>query len=262
MSDGRLFNLRCLSEGLPPMNTLIDHAKSFASSTWMRTLGGRGEFAALKEQTAFDFPRLLPLDVCKALVSRIDEVTDDPGHPRVWRDAADSDRRIFQFERDCPDLVEHFEVDRRIGAIDDYLGLKTHCWLLMANRVVPKEGNLGSGGGLHRDSPFSHQIKCIWYLNDVSSENGPFHYAPGTNFNLLRTRNVYPLGQTRFEKAHDALVEVHARAGSLLVCDTKCVHGGKPMTSGVRYAVTLYTFTRPNAAEAMMTKLGLDPARA
>src|SRR3546814_14658032 len=38
-----------------------------------------------------------------------------------------------------------------------YVGRSTKSWLLMANRLLPKDGNLGSGGGLHRDSPFSHQ---------------------------------------------------------------------------------------------------------
>lgn len=129
----------------------------------------------------------------------------------------------------------------------------------MANRVVTKPQNLGSGGGLHRDSPFSHQVKCIWYLSDVTPLTGPFRYLPGTHKDLLSQRSDYPIGKMRFERVHGEMVEVHAPAGSLLICDTKCIHGGKPIQEGVRYALTLYTSLRADGTETVLRKLGLPP---
>lgn len=226
----------------------------------MHSFATRGEFATLKEHTAIVLPEVLSRSVCADLVTLIDTLANTEGHPRVWRDPEGSDTRIVGFEQDIGAALGSFDIHGRIQAVNDYTGVKTKSWLLMANRVIPVPNNRGSGGGLHRDSPFSHQIKCIWYLSDVTTETGPFQYVPGSHFNLLTTRKSYPLGQTRFDTIQDELVEVHAKAGSLLVCDTKCIHGGKPIQSGARYAVTLYTFPKADGAETMYRGLGLDPS--
>lgn len=241
------------------MNAISDYAKAVASWIWMRVFGGRGEYSVLKNKTAMVIADVLPQQVCRDLVEKIDTIVDDPSHPRVWRDDVASDSRILGFEHEMGELIRFFDVERRIRAVDAYTGRKTRSWFLMANRVVPKENNLGSGGGMHRDSPFSHQVKCIWYLVDVTDENGPFQYVPGTNFNLIKTRDLYPLGQSRFDNVENELIEVHAKAGSLLVCDTKCIHGGKPIQNKARYAVTLYTLPKTEGAYNIFKKSGLDP---
>lgn len=246
------------------MTTAINYAKSVAVLGWMRFFGTKGEFSELKEKTAMIVEGDLPKDVCDALIEKIEAVLADPSHPRVWRDQVGSDSRILGFEQDIGELAEHFKIERRIKAIDEYLGRPVKSWFLMANRVVPVENNLGSGGGLHRDSPFSHQVKCIWYLNDVNTENGPFEFVPGSHFNALSARDAYPLGEYRFDSVRrgDQLVEAHAAAGAMLVCDTKCIHSGKPIEKGVRYAVTLYTLPTENAAADIFRKSQIDPALA
>lgn len=241
------------------MSTIVNYAKTLAGYVWMRAFGTRGEFRNLKDKTAVVLPGALPKEACKELIARIDAAAEDDTHPRVWRDDVASDTRVLGFEQDIPDFLSHFEVERRIAAVDSYTGRKTKAWFLMANRVVPKENNLGSGGGLHRDSPFSHQVKCIWYLADVTTENGPFQYIPDTHFNLMKTRADYPLGKSRFDNVAHDLVEVTAEAGSLLICDTKCIHGGKPIKSGARYAVTLYTLPTEDGARKIFTVSGVDP---
>lgn len=246
------------------MTTAINYAKSVAVLSWMRLFGTKGEFSELKEKTAMIVEGDLPKEVCDTLIKKIEAVLADPSHPRVWRDQVGSDTRIFGFEQDIGDLAEHFKVERRIKAVEEYLGCTVKSWFLMANRVVPLKNNLGSGGGLHRDSPFSHQVKCIWYMNDVNTENGPFEFVPGSHFNVLSTRNEYPLGKYRFESicSDDTLVEVHASAGAMLVCDTKCIHSGKPIEKGVRYAVTLYTLPTEDGAADIFRKSQIDPALA
>lgn len=246
------------------MSEAINYAKSVAVLGWMRFVGTKGEFSELKQKTAITVDGDLPKEVCNTLIERIESVLADPSHPRVWRDQVGSDSRILGFEQDIEDLVSHFRIDRRIQAIDDYLGRPVKSWFLMANRVVPVENNLGSGGGLHRDSPFSHQVKCIWYLNDVGTENGPFEYVPGSHFNTVSARKSYPLGAYRFDdvRSGDELVEVHASAGTMLVCDTKCIHSGKPIEKGVRYAVTLYTLPTEDGAADLFRKSQIDPALA
>lgn len=241
------------------MNLILNYAKAMASSVWFHLVGGRGEYSDLKTKTAMVIVDALPPEVCRELVEKIDSIVDDPDHPRVWRDNLASDSRVLGLEHEIGDLTKYFEVERHIEAVDSYMGRKTRSWFLMANRVVTKDNNLGSGGGMHRDSPFSHQVKCIWYLSDVAEENGPFQYVPGTNVNLIKMRHLYPLGQSRFEKLQNKPIEVHARAGSLLVCDTKCIHGGKPIQKDIRYAVTLYTLPKTEGASNVFRKSGLDP---
>ena len=46
---------------------------------------------------------------------------------------------------------------------------------VMANKVIYKDYNLGSGQGWHKDN-IARQLKFMIYLNDVDSENGPFQY--------------------------------------------------------------------------------------
>lgn len=242
------------------MTGTLHYLKALLAMAWMGCFGARGEFSALKSQTAMLVPDALPPDVCAELRSRIEVICSLEEHPRMWRDRTESDTRILGFEHEIGDLLEFFQIERWINAIDLYLGLKTRSWFLMANRVIPKEDNLGSGGGPHRDSPFSHQVKCIWYLSDVTAETGPFRYVPGTNSRLIKARDRYPLGEMRFNSVSDDMVEVHARAGTLLICDTKCIHGGKPIQSGARYAITLYTFVRPDGDRTVFRQLGLDPA--
>lgn len=228
------------------MSYILNHIKAMLAFFWMRFFAGKGELKVLLTDTGKVFPSALPLFVCERLVDLIEEIANAPEHPRVWCDKLSSDTRIWGFENDIGDLVQYFELERWIGAVDAYTGRKTRSWCLMANRVIPKNKNLGSGGGLHRDSPFFHQVKCIWYLNDVGTENGPFHYLPQTNVDLIRNKRFYPLGESRFHEVIDGTREVHASAGGLLVCDTKCIHGGKPIVKGVRYAVTLYTSPKKN----------------
>ena len=239
------------------MNATINYTKTLASLGWMRFFGSKGEFSKLKQKTALVVEGDLPKDVCNTLIDKIETILADDSNPRVWKDAVGSDSRILGFEQDMGELIEQLHIPRRIRAIEEYLGRSVESWFLMANRVKPEEHNLGSGGGLHRDSPFSHQVKCIWYLSDVTSENGPFEYVPGSHFNALSTRDSYPLGKYRFDsiRSEDTLIEVLASAGSLLVCDTKCIHRGKPIEMGARYALTLYTSSDPEDKKKRVRKI-------
>lgn len=241
------------------MNGVADYVKAMVASAWMGSFATRGKLKILKEVTAVVYPGVLSGEICQKLISYIDGIVETEGHPRVWRDSVGSDARILGFEQDIGDLIQNFELQDWIKAISAYMGLKVKSWTLMANRVVAKPGNIGSGGGLHRDSPFSHQVKCIWYLSDVNPQSGPFQYIPGSHVNTIQKRKDYALGQMRFPEVHDNLVEVCADAGSLLVCDTKCIHGGKPIEHGVRYAVTLYTFAKENGVNVLFQKSGIDP---
>lgn len=244
------------------MYSKLNILKAVLAQLRLKLLGGKGEFAELQEKTALIFENTLPNHVCEKLVKKIDNIVDDRLHGRVWRDQVGSDVRILGFENEIIDFIDFFDVKKQIKAVEEYTGQKVKSWFLMANRVVHRDGNLGSGGGMHRDSPFSNQVKCIWYLNDVTEENGPFQYIPNSHVNQLKLRGVYSLGETRFPTIKENLVEVTAKMGTLLVCDTKCIHGGKSIIRGVRYAVTLYTLPQSDGVEKVFRKSNVDTSLA
>ena len=234
-------------------------AKTLIMDLHMAALGGRGAFRALRDKTALVLPDEIPRDICETLVRRIDALADEPGRDDVWRDPQGADTRILAFENQMPEFMDTLRINDRVQAIDAYLGTRTRSWFLMANRIRPTPGNLGSGGGLHRDSAFSHQVKCIWYLSDVESGSGPFRFVPGSHRSTLADRAKYPPGQSRIAQAKDALVEVTAGAGTLLVADTKAIHGGKPADRAARYALTLYTYRSVDKSRAVFRELGVNP---
>lgn len=124
----------------------------------------------------------------------------------------------------------------------------------MLGNIKFTENNAGSGGGWHRDSPFSHQFKFILYLSDVNDDNGPFQYLLGSH----RTDSIFEyskrcgvkLGQYRFsdnqinEISSDKyeIKTVCGAAGDLLIADVKGLHRGKPLLQGERWATTRYYF--------------------
>jgi hypothetical protein len=128
----------------------------------------------------------------------------------------------------------------------------------MLGNIKYNEENLGSGGGWHRDSPFSHQFKFIIYLNDVNKYNGPFQYIKGTH----KERELYrysklinaPLDRYRFNNEEileieneiykDKVATIEGLAGTLLLADVKGLHRGKPLISGERWATTRYYYKK------------------
>lgn len=234
---------------------MISYIKLFLGYVWMQLIGSRGVLKVLKEKTVVVRKGEIEYGVCEALRNKIDEILDGAGNGRVWRDEKSSDERVLGFEKDIGGLIECFNIDYWIKGIDEYTGRTTKSWFLMANRVTPRDHNLGSGGGMHRDSAFSHQVKCIWYLSDVKTDNGPFCYIDKTNVTVFKDRKRYPVGITRFKRIEGVPIEVLSTAGSLVVADTRCIHGGKPIISGKRYAVTLYTSTNKNDKEKRVVKI-------
>ena len=143
-----------------------------------------------------------------------------------------------------PDLKELLRIDKKILAVESYLGQRVEDWMIMANRLDHVEKNEGSGGGVHRDSAFSHQIKYIWYLSDVKGESGPFSYLPNSNSYSFEYVFSNDFGKTRLQKNKYNLSQVLGAQGTEIICDTRAIHGGKPIEFGRRYAATLYTFTK------------------
>jgi hypothetical protein len=222
---------------------MINSMKNFLSELFFNIFGSKGKFCTLKNNTAIVSTETISKEKCAMLREKIDElIAISSNLTRIQSDDLGSDIRIWEFENHIQEKKDLFNIDENIENISNYLGLRYTSWTLMANKVSVEPENKGSGGGWHRDSPFSHQLKLIWYLSDVSTENGPFEYVPGTNVTKNKINREFPIGSYRYAQMPYPSIKVTGSSGDLLICDTKCIHRGMPIRAGIRYAVTLYTF--------------------
>ena len=213
------------------------------------------DMEAFVERGCTSLGQKLDDEVAKQIRDCVDKHLSNPD-VNVWRDQGASDERIFGFEDLESSLVDLCSIDELLDVGSKYIGRRLTNWFMMANRVRYAEGNLGSGGGWHRDSVFPHQFKSIFYLSDVASENGPFEYVPFSHLTKekLSIRNTISLDQSRitdkdFQTSHLESDTFTGPAGTLILADTRGIHRGRPIEKGVRYAITIYYFER-NIPEA------------
>lgn len=194
----------------------------------------------------------LSSEECKHLRDKIDYYISSESS-NVWCDEIGADNRIY-FINEVDSDFDCFYKDSLIrNVLCKYTGTTNPSGMLLAARIDCKEGNLGSGGGWHRDSPITHQFKAICYLSDVGVKNGPFQYIKGSHkkLSLLKAylMKLFKAGQYRFtekeiedylEKTNSDLMELIGHEGTLAFVDTKGIHRGKPIGEGSRYVLFCY----------------------
>uniref|UniRef100_UPI0040475499 phytanoyl-CoA dioxygenase family protein n=1 Tax=Polynucleobacter sp. TaxID=2029855 RepID=UPI0040475499 len=195
-----------------------------------------------------------PIEKCKQAIQAIEGELAGSTTCQLWVDTEGADHRLWHAER-IGGILESFLNDIELEELRLYYsGVSKADKLLLAARLNFVPNNQGSGGGWHRDSPHRSQFKAILYLNDVGIDNGPFEYLMGSHaasksFELLRIHQTHP-NQYRFtdEEINAAINNGEvcrtfvARAGTLLLVDTKGIHRGRPIDDGTRYALTSYCF--------------------
>lgn len=188
------------------------------------------------------------------------------------------DELIAEFHRlktDYPELVQH-QADQRMFAADrasapirrlieapivrDFMRA---CYrtddvsgLALIAHLPYSEGNVGSGGGWHRDS-YMPQFKFILYLSDVSSDHGPFQIVPRSHRLRNKWADMAILDPTnpvrvRFDDTEierivarrypEGITTALGKRGTLLLANTSAFHRGLPIRAGERYAVTFYCY--------------------
>ena len=171
----------------------------------------------------------------------------------IFEDEVSSDFRAFGADF-FSDSIKQFCYDKTLKEIlETYEGHQFGLVFTMANHLIPKKGNRGSGGGWHRDSPTRKQTKAITYLTDVKNTNGPFQYIKGTHkpLDALKhrilgsfDRNQKRISEEEVESilknSKYSITEVDAKAGDLILVDTRGIHRGKPIINGERIALTNY----------------------
>jgi hypothetical protein len=202
-----------------------------------------------------------PQERCRKAIEAIDRAIESPADTHKWVDDEQSDTRLYFAERVGGEPRAYFE-DPFIKRLRlRYTGFDSGDSLLLAARMRYVPGNRGSGGGWHRDSPHRSQFKALLYLTDVTSSNGPFEFIAGSHRVVdsvgLLLRGLTKPNQYRFLDEEVArLVTGGARpisfckpAGTVLLVDTKGIHRGRPIESGLRYAMTHYFWDRTMPAD-------------
>ncbi len=94
----------------------------------------------------------------------------------------------------------------------------------------------------HFDKDRIAWLKCFIYLDDVSADNGPHCYVPGSNKN----RSGALLHDGRFSDeeieqyyGHDSIKTITGEAGSIIFGDTHCIHKGNVVNTGKRRLLQL-----------------------
>lgn len=195
------------------------------------------------------------------LISRIDSNIGKYSS-QVWRDGANSDARLYDIGNVEPRFNKVFSTNQLNSLYAKYISSSTKNNFVMANRVIAVDGNLGSGGGWHRDTMGRRQLKYILYLTDVDVSNGAFEYVPGSHRPKDKWRiNKFlgkPLSNPRYTNEDIETVmkelgyqskKVIGKAGTLLIADTSGLHRGSPLLQGERVALTQYLADGPFASQ-------------
>lgn len=216
----------------------------------------RDELEGLKKQGYHIVPNYLSSETCQELRNKIDSIIESGG-ANVWRDPEGADSRVYFIDELDQEFKDFYETRYFREVLKEYTGITDPKGMLLAGRIDAVGGNIGSGGGWHRDSPVTHQLKAICYLSAVDTNNGPFQYITSSNkkWDVVKSylRKVFLPGQYRFTEdevedymkaSGNHIAEMTAEAGTLLFADTKGIHRGKPIVDSRRYVLFCYFWNK------------------
>ena len=166
-----------------------------------------------------------------------------------------SDKRLYGVEL-ASALLAEFHADPFLRGFGELVGgLALYNFATLGARIDATPANNGSGDGWHRDA-HGYQFKSILYLSDVSDDNGPLEYVPGSHkpWRAVLDTALAGLPPPPSSRCEPAMIERMVRsfgsrprrypgkAGTLLLVNTAGLHRGHPLTAGVRYALTNYYY--------------------
>ncbi len=199
---------------------------------------------------------------CEKVVEQIDSVILEK-EEQVWKDDKASDHRIYGAGGVIEECREFAEDPGMMALMEAHEGQSLISFALAA-RLNAVEGNLGSGGGWHRDQALKIQSKAMIYLVDVGPENGPFEYVLGSQKRRFVVessfRHGFELGKNRYEDSEVApFLEkskvIAGRAGDLVLFNSRGLHRGTPIQAGTRYSITNYYYAKTHGVPSHIQKL-------
>jgi len=186
----------------------------------------------------------LKYDVCKLIINKFEELNNK----QIFSTKKNDDIRMFGFEKGLDKNITNFFFDMDNKASIKFFKKKPLYQTLMVNKTFkPSEKKLalGSGGGWHRDSYLKRQLKTIFYLTKVNTENGPFTYLEPklkifSRFYPMKTR-LSPNADKQLNFCSSKISITSEKPGLGFSIISNYIHRGIPLISGVRYALTVYS---------------------
>mgnify|MGYP001237220378 FL=1 len=204
----------------------------------------------IKKKGFLTIDNFLDKKECKSIIDVLESFYTT-NKEMAWHDKFNSEYRFFGAEKINKKINNFYSNDLLINIGSFCTNTSLSNLMTMANKVKYNKNNLGSGGGWHRDD-FNFQFKAILYLNDVSMDNGPFQLIENSNglINIIKdwVAARFNIKSTRIDDANVALLDkdrlktITGKAGTLILVDTSLIHRGKPLASGLRYAMTNYYY--------------------
>jgi hypothetical protein len=212
---------------------------------------------SIQQNGCYVIEDFLESEVCSKLLLEADKfLKDNPA--LISSESNDSDSRVYQIDK----YSSKFNIEKVDLLADSLFKMFSFIfkksYFMLLGKIISNGNNLGSGGGWHRDSPFTHQFKTILYLTDVDESTGPFQYIKGSHsFSSIKKSCKFlgkNINERRFSNEEVELLKknnvvgevitVTGKAGTLLIADTRGLHRGKPLEKGHRYALTRYHFSK------------------
>lgn len=209
-------------------------------------------------------PDFWSTDKCILARAEVDRIIKN--YPEFIHPAAKSDVRIFGVDT-VSEIFHEFNGDIELMDIaSSYNNEPSRAAFTLAARLPYTKNNNGSGEGWHRDA-FLRQFKAILYLSDVGEDNGPFQMIRNSHRlnHIMNDMKIGLLGydQSRIDNhqvnllikdSQDRLITCTGLAGTLILVDTSCIHRGKPIQTGTRYALTNYYYPNHRINHSMFER--------
>lgn len=246
----------CLSAKHNYLNAILTTIDHFRSTKYIKNFTFSASKATfhvkqIQKQGYSIIPNFINLEICEQYRREIDSIIHK--YPEYLHKNID-DQRVYGAEH-ISVKIKNFSLNPFIQKIaSDYNHTETKTAFTLAAKLPFSLGNIGSGGGWHRDSCI-RQFKAILYLSDVNQDNGPFQLISKSNnliYKLLDSKKTeqpymgYRYTNQQVEKIisknPNRLMTFCAPAGTLILVDTSCIHRGKPIEKGERYALFNYYY--------------------
>ncbi len=202
------------------------------------------------------FPEYYSREWCEEAVREMEALMEKYAN-QMWRDDEDADHRLYGINRVSNRFDSFYHDDKINRLLTTCERAPVKAGFTLGGKIIAREHNKGSGGGWHRDSVYSRQLKSIAYLTAVDDDNGPFQYLEGSHrldeMRAVSARFGFPVYNNRFSdelmeqiigSMPDKLKTFTAKAGTVILIDTRGLHRGMPIRKGIRYALTNYIWIR------------------
>jgi len=212
----------------------------------------RNLLTTIKNQGFIVIPDFFSKSECESCITDMDWMYENKSQFIHKTDY--SDLRIFGAEH-LSETIMKFATHPLLNSLArHYNAVPTSCGFTLAGKITATGHHYGSGGPWHRDSYF-RQFKSLMYLTDVDENHGPFQVISESHkqdriSSDSKTAKLDPMQCQFSQDVIDKIVSseperqqtLTAKAGTVVLVDTSCIHRGLPLNEGTRYALTNYFF--------------------